>query len=202
VEDVLDLVGLAGVGAKLTREYSLGMKQRLGLATALLKNPPLLVLDEPANGLDPAGMKDISDLLVRLREAGHTVMLSSHLLGEVEQVADRVGIVTSGRMVLTASPRELRERAAGRVFIDARPVERAARVARTCGLVPADAVEIVEGGVAIALPEVGGQGRDAIVPEIVQTLVRAGLVVHRVEAEERSLTEIFLELTGAGEGKR
>jgi ABC-2 type transport system ATP-binding protein len=204
VEEVLSAVGLAGAGAKRTQEYSLGMKQRLGLATALLKNPSLLVLDEPANGLDPAGMKEISGLLVRMRDAGHTVMLSSHLLGEVEQVADRVGIVASGRMVLTATPRDLRERAARRVLIDARPVARAARIVRTCGLVPADVIEVVDAGIAITLPEVGqgGQGRDAIVPRIVQALVKAGLVVHRVETEERSLTEIFLELTGAAEGER
>src|SRR5213076_1893758 len=91
VDAVLDQVGLADRAGDQVRTYSLGMKQRLGIAAALLKDPELLILDEPANGLDPAGIKDMRALLRDLGERGHTVLLSSHLLAEVQQLCDRVG---------------------------------------------------------------------------------------------------------------
>ncbi|MDR0627497.1 MAG: ABC transporter ATP-binding protein [Bifidobacteriaceae bacterium] len=98
-DELLDLVGLAQAGKKPCGKYSLGMKQRLGLAAALLKDPPLLVLDEPSNGLDPAGMRDIRRLLDRLRDEGRAILLSSHMLGEVEELADQLVIVRQGRSV-------------------------------------------------------------------------------------------------------
>src|SRR4051794_22459578 len=99
VDDVIEQVGLAGRGDDLARHYSLGMRQRLGLAMALLKDPEVLILDEPANGLDPAGIREIRVLIRRLGAEGRTVFLSSHLLGEVEQVCDRVAIIAKGRAV-------------------------------------------------------------------------------------------------------
>ncbi|MDR3107055.1 MAG: ATP-binding cassette domain-containing protein [Bifidobacteriaceae bacterium] len=98
-DEVLSLVGLSEVGRKPCGKYSLGMKMRLGLATALLKDPPLLVLDEPGNGLDPAGLRDVRELLAALRAEGRAVLLSSHLLGEVEELADHLVIVRHGRSV-------------------------------------------------------------------------------------------------------
>jgi ABC-type multidrug transport system ATPase subunit len=100
IGDVLEQVGLAGVGRRPVRGYSLGMRQRLGLAGALLRNPELLILDEPTNGLDPQGIAEIRELLVRLNRAGTTVFLSSHLLAEIEQMATRVGVLDRGRLVL------------------------------------------------------------------------------------------------------
>src|SRR5205807_7277911 len=100
VHEALERVGLGGIDARPLRAYSLGMRQRLGLAAALLRTPRLLILDEPTNGLDPRGMREIRDLLVELNAAGTTVFLSSHLLFEVEQVCTRVGIVDRGRLVL------------------------------------------------------------------------------------------------------
>src|SRR5262245_43108210 len=100
IEDALAEVGLSGVDNRPVRAYSLGMRQRLGLAGALMRKPRLLVLDEPTNGLDPQGIREIRDLLLTLNAAGTTLFLSSHLLAEVEQVCTRVGVVNQGRLVL------------------------------------------------------------------------------------------------------
>ena len=100
VDDVLEQVGLAGVGRRPVKAYSLGMRQRLGLAGALLRRPELLVLDEPTNGLDPQGITEVRELLLELHRGGTTVFLSSHLLAEVEQLCSRVGVLDRGRLVL------------------------------------------------------------------------------------------------------
>ncbi|MBA2552451.1 MAG: ABC transporter ATP-binding protein [Geodermatophilaceae bacterium] len=100
VEEVLEQVGLAEVGRRPVKAYSLGMRQRLGLGAALLRQPRLLVLDEPTNGLDPQGIREIRELLLRLHANGTTVFLSSHLLAEVEQLCTRVGVLDRGRLVL------------------------------------------------------------------------------------------------------
>ena len=100
VDEVLEQVGLAGVGRRPVKAYSLGMRQRLGLAGALLRRPELLVLDEPTNGLDPQGISEIRELLLELHRGGTTIFLSSHLLAEVEQLCSRVGVLDRGRLVL------------------------------------------------------------------------------------------------------
>ncbi|HEV7188201.1 MAG TPA: ABC transporter ATP-binding protein [Blastococcus sp.] len=100
VDDALEQVGLAGVGRRPVKAYSLGMRQRLGLAGALLRRPELLVLDEPTNGLDPQGITEVRELLLELHRGGTTVFLSSHLLAEVEQLCSRVGVLDRGRLVL------------------------------------------------------------------------------------------------------
>ena len=100
IDEVLEQVGLAGVGRRPVKAYSLGMRQRLGLAGALLRRPELLVLDEPTNGLDPQGITEVRELLLDLHRSGTTVFLSSHLLAEVEQLCSRVGVLDRGRLVL------------------------------------------------------------------------------------------------------
>ncbi len=100
ITDVLEQVGLGGVGRRPVKAYSLGMRQRLALASALIRTPRLLVLDEPTNGLDPQGIHEIRDLLLQLHAAGTTIFLSSHLLAEVEQLCTRVGVLDRGRLVL------------------------------------------------------------------------------------------------------
>jgi ABC-type multidrug transport system ATPase subunit len=100
IEEALGLVGLDGIDRRPVRAYSLGMRQRLGIAAALLRRPELLILDEPTNGLDPRGIREIRDLLIGLNHAGTTVFLSSHLLSEVEHLCTRVGVVDRGRLVL------------------------------------------------------------------------------------------------------
>jgi len=108
IAEALERVGLAGVDNRAVKKYSLGMRQRLGIAAALLRSPRLLVLDEPTNGLDPQGIREIRDLLAELNQAGTTVFMSSHQLGEVEQLCTRVGIVDRGRLVLQRDLDELR----------------------------------------------------------------------------------------------
>jgi ABC-2 type transport system ATP-binding protein len=108
IEEALERVGLGGVDRRPVRTYSLGMRQRLGLASALLRTPSLLILDEPTNGLDPRGIREIRDLLTELNEAGATVLLSSHLLGEVEQLCTRIGVMDRGRLVIQDKLESLR----------------------------------------------------------------------------------------------
>ncbi|HEX5813435.1 MAG TPA: AAA family ATPase, partial [Pseudonocardia sp.] len=108
VDDALGRVGLGGIDRRPVRAYSLGMRQRLGIAAALLRAPELLLLDEPTNGLDPRGIGEIRDLLVELNEGGTTVVLSSHLLGEVDALCHRVGVMDAGRLVLESDLDALR----------------------------------------------------------------------------------------------
>jgi ABC-type multidrug transport system ATPase subunit len=100
VADALERVGMTGVDDRPVKAYSLGMKQRLGLAAALLRKPDLLILDEPTNGLDPQGIREIRELLIELNEAGTTIFLSSHLLNEIEALCTRVGMISGGKMMV------------------------------------------------------------------------------------------------------
>ena len=125
--EALERVGLAAVDERPVRAYSLGMRQRLALAGALLRSPRLLVLDEPTNGLDPQGIQEIRELLLDLNRAGTTVFLSSHLLGEIEQICTRVGVLDRGRLVLQAELDELR-RPTGRVEVHTPDVEQVRRL--------------------------------------------------------------------------
>ena len=117
VDEVLAVVGLEDRADDLVKRYSLGMKQRLGLAAALLKDPELLVLDEPANGLDPAGMREVRELLRRLADGGRTVFVSSHILAEIESTCDRVAILAKGRLVTQGTVDEVISAAGHRASI-------------------------------------------------------------------------------------
>jgi len=185
IAEVLERVELSGRAKDKFRKYSLGMKQRLGVAAALLKDPDLLILDEPTNGLDPKGMADMRDLIRRLGKGDRTVLLSSHLLGEVEQICDRVGVISKGSLVAEGSVAELRGKQG--LLVRAEPIEEAARIAEK--LVGVE--EVAELGGALRLttdPE-----RAA---EINAKLVSAGLRVSELRAAGQSLEEAFLELTG------
>ncbi|MDQ3566519.1 MAG: ABC transporter ATP-binding protein [Actinomycetota bacterium] len=185
IAEVLERVELSGRAKDKFRKYSLGMKQRLGVAAALLKDPDLLVLDEPTNGLDPKGMADMRDLIRRLGKGDRTVLLSSHLLGEVEQICDRVGVISKGSLVAEGSVAELRGKQG--LLVRAEPIEEAARIAEK--LVGVE--EVAELGGALQLttdPE-----RAA---EINAKLVSAGLRVSELRPAGQSLEEAFLELTG------
>ena len=182
IDEALERVGLAGVDNRAVRKYSLGMRQRLGLAAALLREPRLLVLDEPTNGLDPQGIREVRDLLAGLNKAGTTVFLSSHQLAEVEQLCTRVGIVDRGRLVLQEDLDALRA-PTGRVVIHTPDADRAAalldgRVERRDG----DWLVIAEADPAQANAR----------------LVEAGLRVSEIGPERRSLEELMLSVTGSG----
>ena len=181
---VLETVELADRAGDRYATYSLGMKQRLGVAAALLKDPRLVVLDEPTNGLDPAGMADMRVLVRRLGAAGCTVLLSSHLMTEVQELCDRVGVISGGRLVAESTVAELRGERTLRVV--ATPLDAAASiVASRWG---ADAVRVAEGGLDLAIaPE-----QAAVVNA---ELVAAGVAVSELTARERSLEQAFFELT-------
>jgi len=184
IDVVLDLVDLSDRAGDKFGTYSMGMKQRLGVAAALLKDPRLLILDEPTNGLDPAGMADMRTLVRRLGTAGTTVMLSSHLLGEVQQICDRVGVVAGGRLVAESTVAQLRGQASLRVV--AEPVADAA--ARMRALLGPDRVRVNEGGLDLDVePEKAAW--------INGELVESGFAVSELRVRERTLEEVFLELT-------
>jgi ABC-2 type transport system ATP-binding protein len=181
---VLDLVDLSDRAGDRFSTYSMGMKQRLGVAAALLKDPRLLILDEPTNGLDPAGMADMRMLVRRLGTAGTTVVLSSHLLGEVQQICDRVGVIAHGKLVAESTVAELRGQASLRVV--AEPVDKAAAIARA--LLGPDRVRVRDGGLDLAIEP----GKAAWVNG---ELVEAGVAVSELRVRERTLEDVFLELT-------
>ena len=182
VDEALDRVGLGGIDRRPVKAYSLGMRQRLGLAAALVRHPRLLILDEPGNGLDPRGIRDIRQLLIELNEAGTTVFLSSHLLGEVEQLCTRVGVLDRGRLVLQQDLAEL-QAPTGRILVDTPDPGRAralldGRVEATCGT-----RLVVRHDDPAALNA---------------TLVEGGVAVTEMTRQRRSLEQVVLEITSAG----
>jgi ABC-type multidrug transport system ATPase subunit len=191
VEAVLDEVDLRDRAADRSATYSLGMKQRLGVAAALLKDPELLILDEPTNGLDPAGMADMREFIRALGKGGRTVVLSSHLMGEVEQVTDRVGVIRAGSLVAEGTVEELRGRAGLRVR--AEPLGEAARLVG--GLPGVDSVTSADGLLDVTVDT-------AQAPAINRLLVEAGIAVAELYAQKASLEDVFLELTATGGERR
>ncbi|WP_338038430.1 ABC transporter ATP-binding protein [Microbacterium paulum] len=185
VDAVLETVRLTHAAKKLAKEYSLGMKQRLGIAMALLGKPELLILDEPTNGLDPAGIHEIRELIKTLpRMHGLTVIVSSHLLSEIEQMADTIGIINQGRMLYQGPLSGLED--TGRLVLTLDEADRTAGMLRSAGW----QVEQVQGR-EVVLPVY----EDKHIPQLVSTIVGAGIGVYRVEVRRRSLEEKFLELT-------
>jgi ABC-type multidrug transport system ATPase subunit len=182
IAGALDRVGLAGVDNRPVKKYSLGMRQRLGLAAALLRAPRLLVLDEPTNGLDPQGIREIRDLLAELNRGGTTVFLSSHQLSEVEQLCTRVGIVDRGRLVLQEDLDTLRA-PTGRVTVRTPDADRAAALLD-------GRVERRDGDRLLVA------GADSA--EVNARLVAAGLRVLEIGPERRSLEDLMLAVTGSG----
>ncbi|MGI8759974.1 MAG: ABC transporter ATP-binding protein [Jatrophihabitantaceae bacterium] len=182
IEDALEQVGLSGTGRKKVKAFSLGMRQRLGLAAALLQQPELLVLDEPTNGLDPQGIREIRELLLRLNAAGSTIFLSSHLLAEIEQMCTRVGVLDRGRLVIQDELATLRA-PTGRTVV--RTPQPAAALAALNGR--------VEGRDGERLIVRGGEpaGINAL-------LVGCGVPVAELVAERRTLEEVILERTTSG----
>jgi ABC-2 type transport system ATP-binding protein len=186
VEEVLELVAMNEPAKRRVGGYSMGMRQRLGLAAALLGEPELLVLDEPANGLDPAGIRWLRDLLESLASQGRTILVSSHVLAEVEQIADEVVIIHRGRFVAQSTTAELAARAAARVRV------RSPQAERLRELLGANAMS------AVVLDD-GALGVTDGTPERVGELAAANnIVLHELVAEKATLEEAFLELT-AGE---
>jgi ABC-2 type transport system ATP-binding protein len=188
IEAALEVVELGARAGDRFGTYSQGMKQRLGLAAALFKDPELLILDEPTNGLDPAGMVEMRSLIRGLGRDGRTVLLSSHLLGEVEQICDRVGVIRRGELVAEGTVAELRGRDSLRIL--AEPLDRAqALVAAFPGV---EHVEIDDDALRVMTDRVQTAA-------INRALVGAGIAVGELHWERPPLEEVFLELTGGTE---
>ncbi len=189
VEEVLDIVELSTRAGRKFGTYSTGMKQRLGVAAALLKDPDLLILDEPTNGLDPQGMAEMRKLIKDIGQGERTVLLSSHLLGEVEQICDRVGVISNGKLVKQSTVQELLGEEG--VLVRAQPIDRAQDLlARMYG---AAAISRQDGALHLKTkPE------NSV--EINRQLVGAGIGVSELRPFERSLEEVFFQLTGEKQG--
>jgi len=185
IDELLELVGLADRATSRYRTYSLGMKQRLGIASTLLGDPPIVILDEPGNGLDPAGQREIRELIPLLAAQGRAVLLASHLLHEVEQICDRVAIVRKGELVETGAVRTILERDSVVEITVADPT-RAAAVLGSLEFV--DRTEAEGDRVVVH----GDLGRAS---EMNRALAVAGLYASAIVPRSSSLEDVFLELT-------
>jgi ABC-2 type transport system ATP-binding protein len=184
VDTVLKQVELRDRAGDKFKKYSLGMKQRLGVAAALLKDPELLILDEPTNGLDPKGMAEMRNLIRSLGRGERTVLLSSHLMGEIEQICDRVGVIQNGKLVAEGPVAELRGE--GGLLVRAEPIDKAAQVAANISGV--EEVSTTDETIRITVDP-------ARAPEIARELVEAGVGIKEIRPAQRSLEETFFELT-------
>jgi ABC-2 type transport system ATP-binding protein len=183
VEEVLALVELTAASKRRVKGYSLGMRQRLGLATALLGDPEVLVLDEPANGLDPAGVRWLRDLLRSLAAEGRTILVSSHVLAEVAQTVDRVVIIHRGKLIQQATIAEVLAGAQGGTRV------RSPEASRLRSLLAAQGATVTELEDTTLIAD--------LAPERIGELAAAnGIVLHELTVERATLEEVFLELTG------
>ena len=190
---LLETVGLGDAGKKKTRDFSLGMKQRLMLALALMREPELLVLDEPTNGLDPMGIKEIRDLILRLnRERGLTILISSHILGELEKIATCYGVIKSGVLVEQFGANELESRCKHQIRMEVDDAARAARVLES--LFPGVKYErMPNGSVLRVMGHVDDIGR------LNRALCEAGITVSSIAPAGENLEEYFMELMGGAQ---
>ena len=189
VEEVLDVVELRSRASRKFGTYSTGMKQRLGVAAAMLKDPDLLILDEPTNGLDPQGMAEMRKLIKEIGQGDRTVLLSSHLLGEVEQICDRVGVISNGRLVKQSTVQDLIGEEG--VLVRAQPIDQAQELlTKMFGI---DAISRQDGAIHLKTkPENSVQ--------VNRMLMAAGVDVSELRTFERSLEEVFFQLTGEKQG--
>lgn len=189
IDEVLSIVRLTNDANRPVKGFSLGMKQRLGIAAAILGNPELLILDEPTNGLDPSGIHEIRDLIKNMpKQYGITVLISSHLLSEIDQIATEVGIITKGKIIYQDSIEKLRNKARSKIAIKAAEMDKAKALLLTQGIL----FEKQENRL------ISENANDEIVAKSISILASANISIYRVEEKRKSLEEIFLELTNEG----
>ena len=189
VDEVLEIVELSTRAGRKFGTYSTGMKQRLGVAAALLKDPELLILDEPTNGLDPQGMAEMRKLIKDIGQGDRTVLLSSHLLGEVEQICDRVGVISNGKLVRQSTVQELLGDEG--VLVRAQPQDKAQEI--LAGIFGLDSISRQDGALHLRVKPENST-------DINRALVTAGIGVSELRPFERSLEEVFFQLTGEKQG--
>jgi ABC-2 type transport system ATP-binding protein len=192
VDEVIRMVGLAGRGRDLVKKYSLGMKQRLAIAAALLPDPELLILDEPTNGLDPAGIVEVRTLLQRLGSEGRTLLVSSHLLSEIEAACDRVVVIRFGEMLFSGELSELMKRAT--VHVEAAP-EHPEDLPRLVELYRANGWEAESDANHVAVKAPGGASA-----ELNRVAMAKGIALAVLTPREDTLEDVFLSMTGAVDG--
>ena len=189
IDRVLDIVHLTKDADRKVGQYSLGMKQRLGIAMALLGSPKLLILDEPTNGLDPAGIQEMRSLIASMPQTtGATVLISSHLLGEIEQMVDQVGILNHGRLLFEGSLQQLQKHSRGGILLRVLDMSKALAVLNEQGMQAAARTE--EPDVVLLPPQ-----DDAALAALVCALAERGAGVVGLTAQTKSLEDIFLSLT-------
>ena len=188
IEAALDRVGLLAAAGKRYRAYSLGMKQRLAIAAGLLQPRELMILDEPTNGLDPQGTREVRALIREIAADGTTVFVSSHLLAEVDQICSHVGVMRAGELVFQGTLEQLRGRGAPRILVRTAEPARAAQVLTGLGL-----TEVTVAGREVTA-QLGGQAPETVCAE----LVHAGVPVAGLDTPRASLEDLFVELTGEG----
>lgn len=183
IPELLKLVGLGDTGKKTAAKFSLGMKQRLGIAMSLVGDPDLLMLDEPINGLDPMGIVEIRELLLKLKNDGKTIFISSHILGELEKIATCYGIISSGRLVDELTSDDLRRLCVEKTVIKTSDPEKAKDIA--AGLLKNDSITVKNGKMYIVgdIPNIG---------ELTNEMFKAGIVVSGIANENDSAEEYFL----------
>ncbi len=189
IDEVLGTVGLTDAADKRVKQYSQGMRQRLGIGLALLGDPELLMLDEPTNGLDPSGMREIRELLRRLADGGTTIFISSHLLSEVEAMCDRVGVMARGKLVAEGPPGTLRG-PTDRIRIEVDDVAAAKGLLERLGGTAVEAAASAAGPGVLVVTLSNGLGS----ADVNAALVREGIGVHALEPQRDTLEDVFLHL--------
>lgn len=185
IEEVLEIVDLQQVGKKNTEAFSTGMKQRLGLAIALLHDPEILLLDEPTNGLDPMGIRDLRNLLGRLSNQGKTILLSSHILPEVEKIVTQIGIIKDGHMVFEGSINALKELKQKNIHVNIKVSNAAETIALLdTTLQPTDN----DSHITIIIDHVDD------LPKVLRTIIQSGIDVYEYAPQSKNLEDMFLSI--------
>ena len=199
IREVVDIVGLGQRIRDKVKTYSLGMRQRLGIAQALLGKPSLLILDEPTNGLDPLGIKEMREFIRSLADEGLSIFVSSHLLGEIEQMCDRVAIISRGTVIAVGEVDELLRQAGTMIVWDVEPADKALEL-----FAAADHVQLIGESVGNAIAEEDGPavGHAVVIrtareniPSLNEALSRAGVRVYGIQAKNPTLEQLFLTMT-------
>ena len=187
IDKALEIVRLQNAKDKKVRNYSLGMKQRLGISMAILNFPKLLILDEPTNGLDPSGIHEIRELIKSFpKEYDMTVIISSHLLNEIDMIATQVGIITEGKLVFQDKLEKLHEKGEASILLKSDNLNKAQNILNMNGF----SSKIKDDYLVL------GDIKDNVVSRINSFLVKSGVNIYRIEKNRKTLEEIFMELTG------